>query len=904
MVNKRIPSIILSLSLMLGMCSVMQASAQESEKANSNQEKAVKFIKDMNLVSNLGGDINEPIHRGDFAEIAVKCFGYSNQSPVDTIFTDVKSDDERSGYISLSNEIGLFKGYSDGRFEPNGTVSYEQLLIVLTRMTGHSAMAEAAGGETGDYYNAAKNAGIIKGMPENTTEPITIGEAAYAIKKALDINILTVESSNGTISEYKQTEGVTLLTEKLNLTTVEGQVTADYFTSLAGTEGLDRNEIEVNREVYVLENSTTEEFLGHSVILYLDEETRLVKAIEKEYEQENEIEFNADKLESVSGSRITYKNEEGHTEKVKYSEDGYFVYNGRGKVSWSAGDIEQIYNGTIKLIDSDDDDEFDVIIAKQYEDAVVKRVSKEDKILYFETDIAAGGELKILKLDEEDIEKKFILTDDTNTEMSVEEVEAGSVVSISRSEATDKNSALYRVVVSKHSIEGICKSIDEDKITIDGASYPITSDFYEHSDSIVMGETGTFYLNFIGNVIGVGYNISGQNYAYLIRANYDEHNEVGEVEIEVLTDSGVFEKIKLAEKVRVNDEKTVKRGLIKNNSSLFTGGKVKPQLIIFEKNELEEITRIYTAADGSAMSRDERQNVFSRDAVFDGGVSDTATRYVGTWRMFAGQYMLAEDCKVFMIPEDVNDRAFYGVYAPGSLTPDAFYGNVQLFDEDSDGYVAAAVLPVVKDGFINQNSAIGIVTDIQNVWDDDISESITELTILSEGSEKKLVPQSENLMAYTNKAITDVSVDTICTSAEGISLDKIEKGDVVRFNIGKSGKLMGIEVMFRRKTPLVKELWPHSTGMPGKYYYYGTTYSAYAPVSDVISSGVRVELPDPTDVTTTVERMFPFTQGTRVLMYNSENDTVTSIPVEEISPEDSVYAYATSVAFKLIVIYR
>ncbi len=896
--NKRILSIILTLAMLLGIMPGISVFAKTDEEIRDEQIKSVKLLQDLKISTAKDLDIDEPIKRGDFAEMVVRGMGSGEQETADTPFPDVKSDDPRSGYILSAYTQNLFTGYSDGRFDPNGPITYEQLVIVLTRMTGHNATAIVDGGTFSHYMSVAKSSGISKGLPANDGNSITVGEAARAIHKTLTVDILQKSNSVGNGAQYVTVEGENLLTERLDLYIVTGQVTADYYTNLAGTDGLGKNEIEVNRKKYILDFETNDTYIGQVVNLYLTEGYGTVAAIERKYTQETDLYIDSESIDQISNGQIIYKNADGKQQKLNYVTTGYLVKNGRGKASWSVNDLKAINNGTFRFVDSNDDEKYDVIIIEQYKDVVVDRIAKTDMKIYFTKDLADGTAEGSVDLNPQTSNVKYAFVDADGNNVKIDDVTGGMVLSLAWSD--DKT--VCKIVTGKDSVIGTATSIEGEYINLNGELVKITYALSQNTSPIKLGKEGEFFVNHLGKIIGVSYGSGGYKYAYLTKVRYNENIPSDVVTITAFTDDGKFVDLKAAAKIKINEGKAIVRGNIKNDPIIFKNGRVNPQLVVFETNAEGEVSRIRTAVDGSTMTPEQRYKVFSRDAAYAyTGSQDFATRYAGgNWKLFASRYRVGNDTKVFMIPTKLDDVALFSVGGAATLVADTFYHDIQFFDEDKDGYVGAIIIKAVEGNACGDSSAAGVITKVSTAVDEN-DENLTMLTIANGSTETNIMPTTPQVKAYIDYVITD-STDTVCADkSQPIALSQLEPGDVIRYNTRSDGRITGLEVLLRGNHAVNAENAPGAARQPLDNYYYGT-YSAYVDVDTVVDGGIKGIVPLASDPTKQNTRIYPYA-GT-ILLFEKDYDAATTISPDDISPDDFIYFYGPYSGFKIAVVYR
>ncbi len=920
---KKVISMFLTIVMLFSVIPAVQAE-ESAVSVNPKQAAALKLICDMKLLSGEKADADTPATRSALAEVAVRGMGFPEQAAAETMFSDVKSDEEKSGYILAAYRSNLMLGYSDGRFDPNGNVSIEQVVKVLCRMTGYSILAESEGGDLAAYQRAAGKAGFLKGLSVANSKQVTLGELAYAVKKALNTDMMELAGIAAEQDEYTITKGKTLLSNKLELYTVSGQVTANYFTGLAGASALSKGQIELNRKTYYSDLTDISSYLGCEVILYLSQDDDSVVAVEREHKAEDtELLLDSENILNISADTIRYMDENENTESISYAPDGCLIYNGLAKLSWSKADLLAVNNGELKLLDSDADGIYDIVFAVQYTDLVIDRISMTNETVYFESGSVPE------KLDLSNRNKiKLDLTDQNGESISVNNLAESNVLSV----ALSAGNAVCIAVQSAVSVVGECTQIDDDEAVIDGQVYPLNAALKADNGRIELNKRGVFRLNYMGKLVSVDYD-SAQlyNYGYLIAVD-TKKGLSSEISFRMLTSGGSVEYFKLAERVRINGAKAQNRESVKSNSLLFPSGSLKEQMITYDVNADGEISSFHTAADGSAMDKTERLKTFSLDAHYDGGSSDYRTRYVSgnNWKMFASKYVLDDKCKVFILPTDNSpDDDGYGVYGVSSLIADTFYEDVQIFDADENNVVPVIAVRGVQAHYAGKT--IGIVTNVSEALDKE-GNMATKLTVFADGAEVSLFPNVDDLKVFTQCAITDKN-DTACMDqvlVDGVSYDKnkaymditkLEPGDVIRYSVNADGKATILEVLFRNRLPYLSETesglylnesWPHQkTAAPPEFYYYGTSYAGFVRVLDVMNDGILGK----TKWKTYNYQAQAFMQqgdaqrlyrlgGARLIRYDVNRKSAAAISAAEIEKDDLVFIYATTAGPTAAVVYQ
>lgn len=160
------------------------------------------------VVNGVGGsnyDPNRSITRAEFAAIIVRALGLAPGSGT-TSFSDVASSAWYAGYIETASSYGIIKGYDNGGFGPQDTISREQAMAMLARamkITGletaltakdvnQLTAAYADGSSISSYAKEASAAclksGIVAGRSNSTIAPkssVTRAEVAAMMERLL-----------------------------------------------------------------------------------------------------------------------------------------------------------------------------------------------------------------------------------------------------------------------------------------------------------------------------------------------------------------------------------------------------------------------------------------------------------------------------------------------------------------------------------------------------------------------------------------------------------------------------------------------------------------------------------------------------------------------------------------------
>lgn len=195
--------------------------------------KEIKRVINRGYMGKGGLNLDNYINRAEFATVAVRLLGlekeaksYSGKCP----FVDVKKFQGgwAVGYTAVAHEKGVMKGVSDSRFNPNGKVTYVEMLTVFMRILGYEDGIDFI-----DYPNGYYERGLELGIGElhrKPNEKVTRGDVALTIEKLLDMkmkdeDITLVDKLDKVPKVVEKNEEVIKMTDISFNTTITGLFT-------------------------------------------------------------------------------------------------------------------------------------------------------------------------------------------------------------------------------------------------------------------------------------------------------------------------------------------------------------------------------------------------------------------------------------------------------------------------------------------------------------------------------------------------------------------------------------------------------------------------------------------------------------------------------------------------------
>ena len=222
------------------------------------------------------------------------------------------------------------------------------------------------------------------------------------------------------------------------------------------------------------------------------------------------LRIDAQNVESLTGTDkrvVEYwedKDTDTKTKKATIASGAKLIYNGIAETFTNELAVPEF--GSIVLLDSDKNDEYDIVFVTNYTNYVVEDTSSSSYSIFDKYGKPA------LKLDPEDTNLSFTIRDIDGQEVAFADLKEWDVLSVT--ESNDKS--VIDVVVSRNAVTGKVTEKSEEEVMIDGTAYKVAANYEE---DINIGDEGTFYLDMENRIAAVDSTatLSG-NYAYLVAA--------------------------------------------------------------------------------------------------------------------------------------------------------------------------------------------------------------------------------------------------------------------------------------------------------------------------------------------------------------------------------------------------
>lgn len=141
-------------------------------------------------------NLDRTVTRAEFTKMAVAAHPtgrYTAESSATSPFYDVPAAHWAAGYVSAGVELGLIRGYLDGLFRPDGTITLEEAVTVVLRLLGYQD-SDFVGAYPAPQLAAYRSLDLNDGVSAGPGEAITRRDA-----QALFYNLLCAKTKSGQV---------------------------------------------------------------------------------------------------------------------------------------------------------------------------------------------------------------------------------------------------------------------------------------------------------------------------------------------------------------------------------------------------------------------------------------------------------------------------------------------------------------------------------------------------------------------------------------------------------------------------------------------------------------------------------------------------------------------------------
>lgn len=849
----------LALMLALMLCfSGVTAGAKETE--STTDSRAIKLLEALDIMH---GDEytgmfwdDTPVKRSEMAKIICRIFKLEEKAQDTPMFKDVRDSDRACVETAVVN--GYMNGHGDGTFGADDYITANQIIKTFVCIINAGSIAEQLGGYPMGYLNIGKRLGIVSNMSSAGEDYVKRIDVANIIYNTLHADILQLsEISSDGVGVFDVTKGETFLTETLNIYTDSGIITENGVTGLNQPGGVGDNKIKVGKNTYSDPQGFADDCLGYSVTVYYskpDEAMGEIIYVEEGYDNKV-ITMDSEDVISADNSKITYyENEKEKTVNISATAD--MIYNGSA-VEFDENlltDLINNKNGSIKVINNNNDGEYDIVYITKYETEIIDKIRISDERI----SLKYGGTLIDLK----DMTYRIFKN---GVKATLEDLQSGDVILVAKSKTTGSDgyvlinaadtSAMGKVEVMRtDSAEG------KEYVKISGTEYEISLYCKELQasgkiPSLKIGDSGNFYTDANGKITAYSVNETNSGVGYLIKSGMENGIFSAEISVKMYTETGEIQVFTADEKIKVDDVK-------KDVSDIVANSTLK------DKFNTAQLVK-YSAEDGVLKEIDFAEDQYSAN---DFSKAAEGTFNCSTATVLDDKYCVSNDTKVFVVPNPItDDKGYFGIYNGSYFVRDVNYTGV-LYDLSSTNMVSYAVIKIgINDSNLKYNSPLLLVDSVLD-------------TMNAEGDRVKAVEGWDE----NGKKVTYNFADGKESYAS-----EIQKSDVIHYRLNFANEICEMSVKKNSATKYNLSVLA------------STTKTVYGEVGALDTERIMVATTAVSDSMTPMDMAKSVSKGTAMYKYNSETGNIRTIDFGEIEKGDKIFACIEgSNKTRILVIYE
>ena len=673
------------------------SSESENSLLTEKQRETIDLLNAIGVLPDISEDqALKQITRAEFAEIVVNMLGGEKllTSTPRRIYTDVLPEDPAAPSIEYLYDSGVMTGYDNAEFRPENPITVSEVLKVMIVITGYSVYAEKAGGYPDGYYAQAVASDMLSGVSGKIAESITWADIAEIARNVLEsTEYVSITEINGNNATYSNKNGDAFMSRTLGIYKYTGVVEGVGDTMLSSSvSGCGAGNCIVSGETLLTGDIDFIQYLGMKVQVYYkaDDANGNVSLHDIPSKENNVMTIDDSDIRDTTTKTSVQYYDNNKSRTAKISGDAIFMLNDKRLDVVADGDLN-VANGTLKLIDNNNDGTYEVVIITSYETYVVDKAVSTDSIVNLK--YGQGS----LDLDDDYVTTYYL----DGEEVDFSSITSGSVLSIAFSRNTTGD-VLANVYISNNIITGTAVKVstgsDGAVELSDGSRYEYTSEFIkrlEEGESSTyapeLNAEGTFYIDYFGRIAAYTLSVASKNYAYVVKCWYDEASEEGSIRL--FTKDGEFIDLNLVDDIRINGVKTAKSKLVATLQASSGDGSVN-QLVVYDEKDGGTLSSIQTAVDKTS------ENYYiaaENEFVLNAHPINTTTGNPGGLRFYKNN---AENRPLsfidgttihFCIPTDKKREKEYKIETKLSSTDVSLPAPVYVYDAGEGGAIGAVV---------------------------------------------------------------------------------------------------------------------------------------------------------------------------------------------------------------------
>ena len=720
--RKRILAFMMSVAMFIASIGVVYAENTDAVTTSDIQAESVftplntEEYKALYAMGFVGEDLGKTdatayITRAQFTGYLFKLAGYQlvEHKTEDIPFIDISTATPYYNEICTMCELGIVNGTEPNMFSPKAHVTYAQACKLIVEVLGYKTYAEVShGGFPQGHIAMAAELEINKGVKNvKWDSELTAEDAVKMLFNAGNAEVMKFAGLDENGNPKYEAKGETLF-ESNDIYYSEGIMMSNGVASLE-SEDVAANVTIIGTERYVSADTDLTELLGCMVkYYYRDDEVEKKLLWATEYSRFNSsVKLRAIDLArddaSYTVENVVYYDRNGKKDNYRVSSVAIVLYNNSLYHIPTVG-IMKPETGTMRLIDNNDDDIYDIVIIEEFNNIFIKGVSTVNNAI-----IDKYGDTLLLN------NYDFVKIMKDGEEITFAEVPMNALASY----IEDADQTKIYIYITTASSTGQLKSVDtlrgNPKYVFEENEYRVSSTFNRRmSDyrSYVTakanqatqtpapvvepvpyaitpqpGRTYTYYIDIDGEIAEIQAPIAEKQYAFLMSAKEGPEYEDGIVYTRILLSNGSKVSAIAKKKLIVDGKREDATEIIARAS---TSGSFEPQVVMVVMNDEGYLTEVDFAA--NCTSRTDYPYGFNLEEFSLDEEGNLFLRNNEGYNMLAQKYMIYSGVVVFQKVNGLDDAEPYRTGNPGDIGSNQT-ATMKVYDIKDDLTVSAIYIP-------------------------------------------------------------------------------------------------------------------------------------------------------------------------------------------------------------------
>ena len=783
----------------------------------------------------------EKISRADFVVYTARLLNINDFEQNETrYFYDVPMNHYALNSINTFVEMNIISMGDDKTFRPDEIITFEEACKVLVSALGYEESARYGGGFPSGYVKMANRLNIASGVGGGELSTTGAIHMLYNALKAEVEEVVSISSS----ATYKKANGETVLSLYHDIEFDRGTVTAVNGMAMYGDLDSELGVAYVDDTRYECSADLDDIFGSYAEYYYKEDGSDRRELVYAEDLSNKTVVIDADDFQKYDQGTVYY-NKDNKEVSVLTADGRKVVYNGRP----AGTDIDTLFKninyGTITIKQSENKGN-DLIIIEDYVDMYVSGVS--DKMQTITDGNLTNSAIEI------NAWENVMLKDGEGASVDYTSIPTDVILSVKKSADKKLLSGKVSTEIVSGEVERKFEENGNVKLVISQTEYALTKVCAAKlKDEIKLGASYKFYLNNVGKIAYFDKGTSnGLTSGYITNAVKNDNSFSGNLRLRMLTEGGKLVIMETADKVIIDgvEYTDADKMIAAFPSDSGDKTKVEPQLVMYRISS-EKVREIDTYG-GSAANEDKK---------------NTLMRYLPNWNevglhggRIGWKIPVRAGGKLYTVPEadkmsSAADSKFTAETTTGTtLGLIANNMNNEYYKLGSDAVFYDYIVQEGDAKYSLNEARMSIVTDIFDTIDEEDSV-IKAISVLQAGT------GSPSVAEYRIK--------------EDISIDGLEKGDVIRFAYS-GNTIVEYELLYDESTKGlpnwqgVNDYWNLYHG----YTYYGDAFTlSFGYVNSKREGLLRWGFKSP-DVVDEAwgQYISPETGGSRIMIWDTEQE--------------------------------